>query len=406
VHGLEKAWTRSLKVVEAFDTYLGITENWSYKLLRNLSGVELLIVSEYRENEALFPLQNAQYKTAFRSRGRKDYPWLLQKVANRLRLMAGWIWKRTTILQIRKADVIHAHFSVVGWDYLWPARVAGTPLVVSFYGFDYEHLPNVKPVWKKRYRKLFQYGSLFLAEGDAGRSKLIKMGCPEHKAKVVHLGVDVARIPAHDRPKKEFELNLVQVARFTDKKGHEVTFEAFVQALQTCPNMTLTLVGKDPDGIRARLEAASSKKGLTRQIRFMDGIDYARLYDFLADYHVFIHPSRYGKHRDCEGGAPIVLLDAQATCMPVLSTFHCDIPDEVVNGQTGILVQENAVEELAAAIQRFYEMDELEYHEYGRRARRHVEQHYQAAQCATELQKNYEILIANNVHRRTLVSQL
>jgi colanic acid/amylovoran biosynthesis glycosyltransferase len=395
----------SLRVVEAFDTYLGITENWSYKLIRNLSGVEFLIVSEYRENESLFPLPNARFRTAFRSRGRKDYPWLMQKVVNRLRLITGWIWKRAAVLRIRKADIIHAHFSVVGWDYLWPARVAGTPLVVSFYGFDYEHLPNVKPVWKKRYRKLFRYGSLFLAEGDAGRNKLVQMGCPEHKAKVVHLGVDVARIPSFERPKKKFELNLVQVARFTDKKGHEVTFAAFVEALRTCPQMTLTLVGKDPDGIRARLEAVSAERGLNRQVRFMDGIDYARLYDFFKDYHVFIHPSRYGKHRDCEGGAPIVLLDAQATGMPVLSTFHCDIPEEVLDGETGILVQENAVEELAASIRHFYEMDEIEYHEYGRRARRHVEQHYQAVQCAGELQKNYEMLIANNLRRRSLAKQ-
>ena len=32
---------------------------------------------------------------------------------------------------------------------------------------------------------------------------------------------------------------------------------------------------------------------------------------------------------DCEGGAPIVLLDAQATGLPIISTKHCDIPDEV-----------------------------------------------------------------------------
>ena len=79
--------------------------------------------------------------------------------------------------------------------------------------------------------------------------------------------------------------------------------------------------------------------------------------------------------------------------MPVLATYHCDIPEEVIDGETGILVDENAVDDLAIAIQRFYEMEEIEYHAYGRRARVHVGRHYQAAHCATELKEKYEMLV-------------
>lgn len=384
-----------MKVVEAFDTYLRTTENWCFKLVRNLSGIDLVVVSEYRENDGEFPLNNAQFKSAFRSRGRTDYPWLMQKVINRLRRIAGWNWKKTILFRVGNADIVHAHFSIVGWDYLWPTRIRRIPLVVSFYGFDYEQLPNMKPIWRKRYRKLFRYGSLFLAEGNSGRNKLVGMGCPESKAQIVHLGVDLDSIPYFERPKKRFELKLVQIARFIDKKGQQTTFQAFVKASATCPDLTLTFVGKDPEGIRARLEALSSEQGLSRRVRFIDSIDYSNLYNFLQDYHVFIHPSRYGKYRDSEGGAPVVLLDAQATGMPVLATFHCDIPEEVIDGGTGILVQENAVDELAAAIQRFYEMDDAEYHAYGRRARKHIARSYQASECGAALKEKYEALIAS-----------
>lgn len=40
-----------------------------------------------------------------------------------------------------------------------------------------------------------------------------------------------------------------------------------------------------------------------------------------------------------EGGAPIALLDAQATGLPVLSTRHCDIPFEVEHERTGLLAR-------------------------------------------------------------------
>ena len=222
---------------------------------------------------------------------------------------------------------------------------------------------------------------------------MMEMGCPEHKDRVVHLGIEVDKIPFYRRPKKKFELKLVQVARFTDKKGHETAFDAFCKASILCPELTLTFVGKDPQGIRARLEARAAEQGLDSQVQFIDSIDYALLHGFLQDYHVFIHPSRYGKHRDSEGGAPIVLLDAQATGMPVLATYHCDIPEEVIDGETGLLVEENTVDDLAIAIQRFYEMDETEYQAYGLRAREHVGRHYQAAHCATELKERYASLV-------------
>lgn len=307
--------------------------------------------------------------------------------------MINWIWKKLVVIRLRHADIIHAHFSVVAWDYLWFSRITGIPLVVSFYGFDYEYLPSFRPVWRKRYRTLFRYASLFLTEGHAGRNTLISMGCPEHKVKVVHLGVDAGMIPYHNRVKRKNELHLVQIARFTDKKGHDTTVKAFAKAMQACPNMSLTLVGKDPEGIRSRLEAFVANQNMGASVRFMESIDYAELYSFLKGFHVFIHPSRYGKHRDSEGGAPIVLLDAQATGMPVLSTFHCDIPDEVVHGKTGLLVAENGVDDLAAAIERFYAMNEAEYREFSKRARIHVERHYQASQCALALKDAYTSLL-------------
>ena len=66
----------------------------------------------------------------------------------------------------------------------------------------------------------------------------------------------------------------------------------------------------------------------------------------MEGYHVFIQPSCYTATRDCEGGAPLVLLNAQATGMPVITTTHCDIPDEVIHNETGLLTAERDIEGL------------------------------------------------------------
>jgi colanic acid/amylovoran biosynthesis glycosyltransferase len=92
---------------------------------------------------------------------------------------------------------------------------------------------------------------------------------------------------------------------------------------------------------------------------------------------------------DCEGGAPIVLLDAKATGMPIISTRHCDIPQEVVDGVTGILSEEGDIDGLADAIRVFYRMPGADYLAYAHAARRHVELDFDARICASRMEALY-----------------
>lgn len=383
-----------LKVLHVFHAYLHTTENWCYRLIKSLRGTQLYIVSEASLNEDSFNIPDAVFVL------RPNIKWHLAPhplVSKVMFLINGFLfvlWKSLVLYSARKADLIHAHFSFMGWNYLWLSEKTNTPLAISFYGFDYERLPNSEPVWKERYQELFEKASLFIAEGSFGRNKLIQMGCPEYKAKVVHLGVEVSNIPYYKRNKRPDELKLVQVATFVSKKGYDITIKAFIKALTKCPNMTLTLVGKDPENIRLSIEQEVRDHGLESCVTFIDGIDFSKLHVFLREYHVFIHPSKYGSYGDSEGGAPIVLLDAQASGMPILSTLHCDIPDEVINGETGILVEQDNYDALAEAIGIFYRMNELDYKAYCEKARQHIEKNYDAVKCAVELKRIYEECIA------------
>ena len=85
---------------------------------------------------------------------------------------------------------------------------------------------------------------------------------------------------------------------------------------------------------------------------------------------------------DGEGGAPVVLLDAQAAGMPVVATHHADIPEYVVDGHSGLLAPERDVEALSECIRTLVE-DPQRWAAMGRAGRRHVEQNYNVVtQCA------------------------
>ena len=132
--------------------------------------------------------------------------------------------------------------------------------------------------------------------------------------------------------------------------------------------------------------------GGVRDERGIVGDDYASLYAFLGGFDVFIHPSCYAADRDCEGGAPVVLLDAQATGMPVIATTHCDIPEEVVHGETGLLSAEKDVARLAESIRFFYRLEEEDYQPWSLAARRHVETNYDAKKSGLQLKAVYQSL--------------
>lgn len=383
----------SMNVMQIFGTYLPTTENWCYRLIKLLPNSQIYIVAEKSENEGLFALPNSLCLVM------PSVEWPMAPhflIKNGTKLACKFLrklWMRGVMHFAGKSAIMHAHFSYMGWNYLHLAEATKTPMVVSFYGYDYEYLPNREPIWGERYAEMFERVAMFIVEGETGKSKLIAMGCPEEKIRVVHLGVETSTIPFYHRAKKPGELRLVQVATFTDKKGHDLSVRAFIIAAHRCPGITLTLVGKDPEGIRGPLQQLVQEVGLGSRVEFIDGITFAKLHHFLKPFHLFIHPSRYGDKRNSEGGAPVVLLDAQATGMPVLSTTHCDIPEEVIHGETGILVAEGDVDSLAAGIERFYWMEGPEYVGYCENARRHIEKNYDSVDSGRRLREVYEGII-------------
>ncbi len=382
-----------LNVVQAFHQYLDYTENWAYKLISNLPDTKNYIISKeylrfnfYNPDFVFieFPLKKIDVL------GKKGF---FTKVFNRLvhysfNLYPFYV---KSVLKDIKIDIFHSHFAYTGWDYIKLAKKLKAKHVVSFYGLDYENLPFREPEWEKRYRKLFKEADLFICEGNHGAKILKNMGCPEEKVVVNRLGVEVENIPFYKREKKEKSLKLVQIASFREKKGHIYTVKAFHKALKDCPNMSLTFVGKGET--RKQVEEYVKKENLQDKVSFIDVIDYTQLYSFLKDFDVFIHPSCYSEDRDCEGGAPIVLLDAQATGMPVISTFHCDIPDEVLDGKTGFLAEEKDVESIASFIKKFYFMKKDEYLEFSINARGNVEKYYNIKKNAKNLYNIYRELL-------------
>ncbi len=392
------ALTPPLRILHLFDRYLNSTMNWAYRLIRNTPDVQVFIgagvIFDNAFRDPAFQYILPYYQShlppdewhipgALGFRARAD-----RFVFNR--------YQRQLIRAIKRSDIqlLHAHFAQVGCYALPVAAEAGVPLVVSFYGMDYESIPYRKPRYRERYRDLFREAAALVCEGPHGAAALAEMGCPPEKIQVVPLGLALDAIQPLDRNKPAGQLRLLQAATFTEKKGHRYTIQALAAALSECPGIHLTLAGEkaDPHVVRDVLRLID-EWGLQSRVEILDFVPFDRFYAWLGDFDICIHPSCYAANRDCEGGAPVVLLDVQATGMPVISTTHCDIPFEVIHEQTGLLCAERDVEALSRAIIRFCRMGPEEYRAFSMRARNHMLQHFDIRQSGRQIGSLYRTFV-------------
>ena len=95
-------------------------------------------------------------------------------------------------------------------------------------------------------------------------------------------------------------------------------------------------------------------------------------------------------------GQGLVLLEAQAMGLPVISTLHNGIPDSVLDGQSGFFVPEKDINALAERLEYLIEHHEL-WPEIGRAGRRYVEENFDIHKLNDRLIKIYQQLLNGKV---------
>jgi len=332
--------------------WLPQTETWLYRQVRSLPpDIESHVVCERAENLDQFGIENLHH--ASRTRRRRDR--VLAKL--RLRRRSGSLQRRLRALQ---PDLVHSHFAPEGWRNIPAASAVGARHVVSFYGYDVGHLPTVSRAWRRRYIELFDRVDLVLCEGEYMGRSVCELGCPDRKRRVHRLGVGLESIefrPRHWDGDEPFRVLLA--ASFRPKKGLPDAIEA-LGMLQDEVELDITIIG---DATAApgsahekdRILETIRLSGLAGRVNMIGFQPHDRLFEEAYRHHLYVAPSVTDTDGDCEGGAPVALIEMVAGGMPVVSTRHCDIPGVVRDGVSGYLAEEHDVGDLGLQIRRMIE---------------------------------------------------
>jgi glycosyltransferase involved in cell wall biosynthesis len=253
------------------------------------------------------------------------------------------------LLRRERPDILHASSSKAGVLGRLAALAAGVPIrIFTVHGWAFaahSGLASSGYRWADRLARRLTTVTICVSENE--RAAGIRAGtCSAARSVVIRNGVSLEGIPRarHERQRPL----LVSVGRLQAPKD----FVTLVRALALLPagSFEALIVGDGPD--RPVLEGELRHLGLAHRIHIHLAGERHDVPDLLGAADVFVLSSR-------SEGLPVSVLEAMAAELPVVASRAGGLPELVHDGETGFLVAPESPRELAGALRRLVEDQDL-----------------------------------------------
>ena len=259
------------------------------------------------------------------------------------------------ILLREKPDIVQLSTAYDGYLGLWLRKVFRLPFVV--YAFGNEVVRAGSSPWTKPLVS-YQEADRVLACSSFTASLLVKIGVPQRNIEIVYPGCDVGHYKpsvANLELRKELLQSsasgpiILSVGNLVARKGQDMVIRALPQISKRISDVTYLIVGDGP--YRQSLESLAVTMGVEKRVIFAGKLGKEDLAAIYALCDVFAMPSRQEAENDVEGFG-IVYLEANACGKAVIGGRSGGVPDAIVDGVTGILVDPHDVDDIAERISR------------------------------------------------------
>jgi glycosyltransferase involved in cell wall biosynthesis len=205
---------------------------------------------------------------------------------------------------------------------------------------------------------------------------------PKEKLQLLHCGIDPGRFPFLERGKIATKLRILSVGRLMPTKGFDDLIRSCKILKDKGIDFICDIVGDGPmeAGLRQLLEDLDLKI----QVNLRGPLPQEDIIRLYQEADIFVLASRKTRHRDVQDGIPVVLMEAMASGIPVISTRISGIPELIEDTVTGILVCPEDLIGLSKAIERIY-FDTEYAGRLARNARARVEKEYDISISADKL---------------------
>jgi len=243
------------------------------------------------------------------------------------------------------------------------------PFFVHFHGYD----ASVKKILERfhiKYQSLLKNSDGIISVSQDMSDRLVKLGAKSEKVFLIPYGVDI-KLFKKSNPSQAANI-LIFIGRFTEKKSPENLLKAFKLAKNEVRDAKLVMIGEGE--LQDEILDCIDKFNLADSIEMHSWLSQEELCIYLHKSRAYVQHSIVAKNGDSEG-TPNSILEASASGLPIISTFHAGIKEAVIHNKTGFLVNEGDWQKMG-----YYMVELLKNPEkaelMGNEGRKHIEINY------------------------------
>ena len=296
----------------------------------------------------------------------------------------------------QKIDVIHTHLTYADiWGRLagWLTRrpVFSTVHVPQFFNYlnprRRDQMIEAIAMFTRKH-----FGGTVISVSEALRQHHISQGFPADRIITIHNGIELSKFePPVDFSKsaKRSELGItikapvvITLAVLREGKGHDTLLDAVPKVLENMPETKFLIVGGGP--LEEELRQRVNQSGVSESVIFT-GMrqDTAEM---LAVADLFVLPSEFDP-------LPTVVLEAMVMRLPVVGLDSGGVPEMVVDGQTGLLLQSTDPAVVAQSILSLLTNTE-QAKQMGEQGRARLEAEFSASVWVRKLESLYDKVLS------------
>jgi colanic acid/amylovoran biosynthesis glycosyltransferase len=332
------------------------SEPWLWRQITGLRRVRPQVVCWRHTNDSAYPLHSVARTVLkfdphpFEGPGRWWY---------RLRNLREWNFFASVGTERRflydlarrtRPRVVLGHFGHFALRVAPVTRRLGIPLVAHFHGMDLSSMLRNKWYRTSLRRALSTFAALVVV-GSHQQRWLMAQGVSAERIHLIPCGVPVHEYTPAER-NGDAGPRFLCVSRLIDFKGVDISIRAFAAVAPQHRRAELVIIGGGPD--QAGLEELARHSGAGARIRFLGDLPSSQARAWFRSSDVFLQHSVNGDNGWVEGFG-VSIAEASSSGLPVVVTDCGGIPDQVVDGETGLIVPQRNVKAMAAAMRRLAE---------------------------------------------------
>ena len=296
-------------------------------------------------------------------------------------------WHVRRFLRDWRPDILNAHYAS---GYGTTAALAGAkPLLLSVWGSDVYDFPYQGLLQAMLIRFNLRRATAIASTSRAMANQVRRLVPGVGGITVTPFGVDLTLFSP--RPMRDANwITLGIVKTLAPKYGVDLLLRAFAglisaELVRALPvPCRLLIVGDGPQ--RMELEALANELGVAGRVFFSGAVAHPEVPDWLNRLDVYAAPSR-------SESFGVAVIEAGACGVPVVVSDVGGLPEVVLDGETGLVVQRESVSALQAALARLV-LDPALRTRLGARGREHVSLVYDWPRCVDAMEAAYARTIA------------